>query len=184
MTGEKYNIFLKIQYNNRRNRNIIPMKNTIKRSKKGIAILAAVALIGVLLLMIGSRDKDTSGDEVNFESLDPAKYAKEVEERVEELCNRVDGASSAYAVVTLKGGYKAIYASDRQSGSNSSKSDTVLIGSGSGQKALLIGYENPEIAGIGIVCSGGDNYNVRKNIISVVSSAFDISSNKIFVSGS
>ena len=87
-------------------------------------------------------------------------------------------------MVTLKGGYRAIYATDSQSGSSSSKNATVIIGSGSSEKALLIGYENPEIAGIGIVCSGGDDYNVRKNVISVVSSAFNVSSNKIFVSGS
>ena len=159
------------------------MKNTIFKGKRGLIIFAAIALAGVLLVSISSKNEKQSSDEVNFESLDPAKYASEVEERVEALCNRVDGAGSAYAVVTLKGGYKAIYASDKQSGSNVNKSDTVIIGSGSSQKALLIGYENPEIAGIGIVCSGGDDYNVRKNIISVVSSAFDVSSNKIFVSG-
>ena len=60
----------------------------------------------------------------------------------------------------------------------------------------FIHAEIPEIAEIdkilertgarimGIVCSGGDDYNVRKNVISVVSSAFNVSSNKIFVSGS
>lgn len=154
------------------------------KSKKGIILFAVLALIGVLFLVISSNKADDKNDEANFQNLDPAKYAKEIEERVETLCNKVDGASSAYAVVTLKGGYRAIYASDSQSGTSSSKHATVIIGSGSAEKGLLVGYENPEIAGIGIVCSGGDNYNVRKNIISVVSSAFDISSNKIFVSGS
>ena len=68
-------------------------------------------------------------------------------------------------------------------GSSNSKNQTVIIGSGSSEKALLIGYENPEIAGIGIVCSGGDDPIKRASIISVVSSAFNISTNKIFVSG-
>ena len=54
----------------------------------------------------------------------------------------------------------------------------------SGEKPLLIGYENPEIAGIGIVCSGGDDARKREEVISVVSSAFDIPTNKIFVVGS
>ena len=153
-------------------------------NKKAVISLVALALGGVILLLISSGITKAEEKEVNFQNLDPAKYAEEVEERVEALCNRVDGASSAYAVVTLKGGYRAIYASDYQSGSSSSKHATVIVGSGSAEKGLLIGYENPEISGIGIVCSGGDDYNVRKNIISVVSSAFDVSSNKIFVSGS
>ena len=162
------------------------LKNTIFnfKSKKGIIIIVALALVGALLLVYGKNSARGEQDTTGIESLDPAEYAKEVEERVEALCNRVHGASSAYAVVTLKGGYKAIYASDQQSGNTSLKNSTVIVGSGSYEKGLLIGYENPEISGIGIVCSGGDDYNVRKNIISVISAAFDISSNKIFVSGS
>ena len=161
-------------------------KNAINsfRNKKMLIALAALALVGALLLAVSSKNGEETDDATEFQNLDPAEYAREVEERVETLCNKVDGASSAYAVVTLKGGYRAIYASDSQSGSSSTKHATVIIGSGSAEKGLLIGYENPEIAGIGIVCSGGDNYNVRKNIISVVSSAFNVSSNKIFVSGS
>ena len=159
-------------------------KKSLFGGRRAFVALAALALLGVALILISSGETKSKDGEVSFQNLDPAKYASEVEERVEELCNRVDGASSAYAVVTLKGGYRAIYASDYQSGSSSSKHATVIIGSGSAENGLLIGYENPEIAGIGIVCSGGDDYNVRKNIISVVSSAFDVSSNKIFVSGS
>lgn len=163
---------------------VMKNKKTLFRGQKMMLALVALAIIGVILLLMSSGGTKSKEEEINFQNLDPAKYAEEVEERVEALCNRVDGASSAYAVVTLKGGYRAIYASDYQSGSSSSKHATVIIGSGSEEKGLLIGYENPEISGIGIVCSGGDNYNVRKNIISVVSSAFDVSSNKIFVSGS
>ena len=147
-------------------------------------LFVLIAVVGIFLIIISNSSSAESAEEVNFENLDPSKYAREVEEKVEALCNRIDGVRSAYAVVTLKGGYRAVYATDSQSGSSSSKNATVIIGSGSSEKALLIGYENPEIAGIGIVCSGGDDYNVRKNVISVVSSAFNVSSNKIFVSGS
>jgi len=162
------------------------VKKTTERfeGKRIIVMLAVLALAGILLVSLGSKDKANEQQEAAFQNLDPEKYAREIEERVETLCNKVDGASFSYAVVTLKGGYRAIYAADSQSGSNSSKRATVIIGSGSEEKGLLLGYENPEIAGIGIVCSGGDDYNVRKNIISVVSSAFNVSSNKIFVSGS
>ena len=164
----------------------IVSKNTIigKLGKKKIFLFALIAVVGIFLIIINNSSSAESMEEVDFENLDPSKYAREVEEKVEALCNRIDGVRSTYAVVTLKGGYRAIYATDSQSGSSSSKNATVIIGSGSSEKALLIGYENPEIAGIGIVCSGGDDYNVRKNVISVVSSAFNVSSNKIFVSGS
>ena len=164
--------------------NIVP-KNTIinKMGKKKIFLLVALIAFGIFIIILSNSVGGEQNEDVNFENLDPAKYAREVEEKVEALCNRIDGVRSTYAVVTLKGGYRAIYATDSQFGTSSSKNSTVIIGSGASEKPLLIGYENPEIAGIGIVCSGGDDYNVRKNIISVVSSAFNLSSNKIFVSG-
>ncbi len=164
------------------------MKNMSKNiinavTKKPLLILVAVLVIGGILLLIFGGSGEKSKEDDGFQNLDPAKYARDVEERVEALCNRVDGAGSAYAVVTLEGGYRAIYATDSQSSGNGYKNEMVIMGNGSSSHGLLIGYENPRIVGIVIVCSGGDNYNVRKNIISVVSSAFDIPSNKIFVSG-
>ncbi len=163
------------------------LKNTIfnfLRAKK-IYALAALALIGVIIILIGksgAQNTEDVGDSI--EELDPSKYSEMLEERIEELCNRVDGVSGAYAVVTLKGGYQAIYAIDSQSGNTSTKNQTVVIGSGSGEKAILEGYSYPEIAGIGIVCHGGDSYEVKNKIVSLISSAFDISANKIFVVGS
>ncbi len=164
-------------------------KNIINNisAKKKLMILALLALLGVCLMLLSRCIGSTSSNEPDTNDpidLDPSEYATSVEERVKALCNKIDGVSSTYAVVTLKGGYRAIYASDSQSGSSNSKKETVIIGSGSSQKALLLGYENPEIAGIGIVCSGGNDPVKREKIISVISSAFNISTNKIFVVGS
>ena len=162
-------------------------KNTIFKifKSKKIYILALVALAGVLLVFFGSR-KNESAQTVasSIEELDPSVYAESLEKRIEELCNRVDGVSGAHVVVTLKGGYQAIYAIDSQSGNTSTKNQTVIIGSGSDEQAILKGYNYPEIAGIGIVCHGGDSYEVKNKIVSLISSAFNISANKIFVVGS
>jgi stage III sporulation protein AG len=163
------------------------LKNTILNlfKTKKIYIFAALIFVGVIIIIIGKNDTTKNGDIKNsIENLDPSQYSEMLEERVEELCNRVDGVSGAYAIVTLKGGYQAIYAIDSQSGNTSTKNQTVVIGSGSGEKAILEGYSYPEIAGIGIVCHGGDSYEVKNKIVSLISSAFDISANKIFVVGS
>ena len=162
-------------------------KNTIIpiSQKKKLTWLALLALLGIVLMLFSKCGEDKAGEQVASEpsALDPALYAEQIEEKLEALCNKIDGVSSAHAVVTLKGGYRAIYATDAQYVSSVNKSETVLIGSGSSEKALLIGYENPEIAGIGIVCSGGDDAYVRAEIISMISAAFDLGANKIFVSG-
>ena len=162
-------------------------ENTILKlfkSKKTLIPLIC-ALVGVLIIILSGINKNEPERVVDsIEELDPSQYAEMLEERIEELCNRVDGVSGTYAVVTLKGGYQAIYAVDSQSGSSAIKSQTVVIGSGSDEEAILQGYSYPEIAGIGIVCRGGDSYDTKNKIVSLVSSAFNISSNKIFVVGS
>ena len=163
-------------------KNIILSNN----SRKKLIVLAALGILGIMLLGFSkctSYATSNNSKSTEISGMDPSEYAKDVEEKVESLCNKIDGVGSTYAVVTLRGGYRAIYATDYQSGSSNSKNQTVVIGSGSSEKALLIGYENPEISGIGIVCSGGDDPIKRANIISVVSSAFNVSTNKIFVSG-
>ncbi len=162
-------------------------KNTIfefLKSKK-IYLLVILLLLGVAMTVLGKSGKDSNENIKNgIEELDPLQYSQMLEERIEELCNRIDGVSGTHAVVTLKGGYQAIYAIDSQSGSNSKKNQTVIIGSGAGEKAILEGYSYPEIVGVGIVCNGGDSYAVKNKIVSLISSAFDISANKIFVVGS
>ena len=163
------------------------MKNTKSGIKiRGAAIVLIMCVFLGILLMLGGKGNDDDGEKekTELQMLDPNEYANRVEEQVEELCNRIDGVSGTYAVVALKGGYRALYASDEQQGTGNRKNQTVLIGSGASENGLLIGYENPEISGIGIVCSGGEDYNIKKNIISIVSSAFGLPSNKIFVTGS
>lgn len=166
------------------------LKNTINKlfKSKKIYILVLLMALGILLLLISSfsfgEKKADGGAEVGIESLNPDEYAELLEKRIEELCNRVDGVSGAYAVVTLKGGYRAIYREDSQFSASSGKSQTVLIGSGSSEQAILEGYSYPEIAGIGIVCRGGDSYVIKNKIVSLLSSTLSLSANKIFVVGS
>ena len=148
------------------------------------------AAVGCFLLIMGSVGgsgsdrKEEKEDAEAYAMPSPERYAAEVEARVIELCSRVEGAGTVHATVSLKGTYRALYATDWQSSSTGSQSTMVLVGSGSSEGAVLIGYENPEIAGIGIVCTGGDRIEVQKRILSLVSAAFGISTNKIYIAAS
>ena len=140
--------------------------------------------VGILLLILGSMG--FGGGEGNGESEEPlapdaSAYARQVEEEIVRICSCVRGAGTVRVAVTLKGGYRAVYATDSQNSGGGYKNSTVLVGSGSSEGAVLICYENPEIGGIGIVCRGASDPSVRDAIISLVSAAFDVKSNKIFV---
>ena len=113
--------------------------------------------------------------------LDAKAYEEETEQKVKELCRGVRGVGEVTVMVSLKGGYKNVYAMDAQSSSGGYRSEIVKVGSGSNQNGIITGYENPEISGVGIVCTGGDDARVKGEIVSLVSAALDISTNKIFV---
>lgn len=156
--------------------------------KQGFALIALVAVVGIALLIFGSsfgnsgQDGDDSQGDVY--SHDANEYADMLEARIKELCSEVKGAGRVTVFVSLKGGYRTVFAMDSQSTSSGHKSEIVMSGSGSDKSAVITAYQNPEIAGVGIVCDGGDDAYVRGQIISLVAATLDVSSNKIFVASS
>lgn len=163
-------------------------ENITKNKYLKIILLVLCAAIGVFLLIGGDifgGDSDDGDADTNSPCVpDANEYASSVEERIEKLCSGVKGAGNVSAMVTLSGGYNAVYAQNSQSASSGYKNEFVVVGGGSNEEALLIGYTNPTIAGIGIVCSGGGDESVRCEIISLISAAFGISPNKIYVTRS
>lgn len=168
------------------------MKNEEKNSKKSVKIILLLlgAALGLFLLLYGgyaekAGTSDTKETELLAEqSMDADKYAEDAERRIAELCQRVRGAGEVHVSVTLGCGYTAVYAQNSQSSASGYKNEFVLTGSGSSEKPLLVGYSVPQISGIGIVCTGGGNSSVRQEIISLVSAAYGVSSNKIYVTES
>jgi len=147
------------------------------------------AILGILLLVFGSRSEKQEETETDAsvlmgnESLSAEAFADATEEKIVAICSGVSGVGEVRAVVTLEGGYRAVYASDVQGSDSSYRNETVLTGSGSSEKAILVGYDAPRIVGIGIVCTGGDDPAIKQRITLLVSAAFDVSANKIYVTG-
>ena len=170
------------------------MNNDIneKKSKHSLGMklsVIAVAAGAALLLLggIGSLERREAGSANSASPVQipsAAEYERELEQRITELCRGVLGDAEIHVMVSLKGGYKTVYAMDAQSSSGGYRSEIVKVGSGSNQEGIVIGYENPEISGVGIVCEGGDDARVKSNIVSLVSAALNVSTNKVFVAAS
>ncbi|MBQ7338207.1 MAG: hypothetical protein IJW40_07110 [Clostridia bacterium] len=157
-------------------------------------LLLALAVLGMVLLMFGNRiptwlssekqseseqDEVSAGDELS-------QYAKALTREIEQLCASVEGAGTVHAVVSLDGGFTYLYAADREqksdaSGGAQSSESYITVGSGSGESAVLLTKIPPAIAGIGIVCSGGDRATVRAEIISLLDAAYGVGTNRIYV---
>ena len=149
--------------------------------------LLGVALIGVLLILFGgqignSKKKENTSDAPSALSAqeDLEAYQSYIEARVKALCESVNGVENVTVAVTLSGGFEEIYAREI----SSDKETYVILGSGSNASALYLTRKAPEINGIGVVCRGGGNDNVRRELLSLLSAAFEVPANRIYITES
>ncbi|MBR5773913.1 MAG: hypothetical protein IKY44_03585 [Clostridia bacterium] len=162
------------------------------KGDKRLKIIVIAGVIGALLLLASEAfDTDTSSASQSVSlTLDTQEYAGMLEEELSEIISKIDGAGQCSVMVTVECGVETVYATQEQSSydsdgnsqSHESELSYVVVGGSSGGKqALVIKEIQPRLRGIIIVCEGGGNSKVKMNIISAVSSAFDISSTKISV---
>ncbi len=155
--------------------------------KKTIPFL--IGIIGVVILLLVSGEKD-SGDKKTVEGMqsDIDAYTEKLEEKTKVLCEAVRGVSHVSVAITLEGGFEYEYAKNSEYGKNSygdeRREEYLVIGSGSAEKCVVIRQKLPGIAGVGIVCKGASDENVRRELLQLVSSMLNIGSNKIYITSS
>ena len=151
--------------------------------KRKLLLILAGGGIGILLLLIGSgwfgknnTPKTATEDTVQIEE-EVRQYRAETEKQIKKLCESVQGVGNVTVAVSLSGGFETVYATE--SGANGER--YVTIGSGSNQQALLLYRTPPDVTGIGIVCSGGSDLNIRRELLSLLSATYHISTNRIYI---
>ena len=150
------------------------------RSKGRIWILLGGVLAGVALLLVGGgafgkpSEATTSAQGESLDRL--TAYEQELEAQLAQLCSAVSGASQVDVMVRLSSGSSIIYAAD-----GNGKPSTV--GSGSSEAPLYSSLQAPSVAGVGIVCRGGNDPVVQQKLIDLVSTTLDISASRVFVAG-
>lgn len=157
---------------------------TSKQGKTPLLLLLGVALIGVLLILFGGQIGKTEKKEATDDTpsaMDAQQelevYQTYIETRVKTLCESVKGVENVTVAVTLGGGFEEVYAKEI----SDEKESYVILGSGSNASALYLSRKTPEITGIGVVCKGGGNDDVRQELLSLLSAAFKVPSNRIYI---
>lgn len=141
------------------------------------------ALCGILLLVFGSglgsrkQTTDAPAETDNSEQI-LADYRNALEQDIRKLCESVDGVGNVTVALTLSGGFSDVYATEagRDGGEQ-----YVIVGSGSNASALRLSRNAPEIVGIGIVCRGGMNSAVRQELTALLSAAYHVPTNRIYI---
>ncbi len=157
-------------------------KGSIKENGKlRLALLLGCGVLGILLILFGSGEKKVEQDSAeppySTATDELVIYQDYLETRIKHLCESVSGVGSVTVVVTLSGSFESVYATEWPDGNE----EYVILGSGSSASPIYLSRSAPEIAGIGIVCSGGSNDHIRRELISLLSATFHISSNRIYI---
>lgn len=157
-----------------------------KNGKLAVALLCM--LLGAALLLFGNRftQKDESGTGSPAPPT-PAQTAEEyrasLEARMEAICAQVAGVGEVDVAVMLNGGFSYVYATDKKTTVGGESHTYVTVRGGDGEELVYLSESAPDIVGIGVVCTGGMDPTVRREVTALLSAAFGVGSNKIYVTG-
>ena len=141
------------------------------KKNKGIITIAALAVIGVMLILFSSISvRDTTENEavISYEN-----YTKSLESKIESFLLSIEGIKKAQVIVTLDTSNEHVYAQ------NQSTYDFLTVNSNGGESPVHITDIYPTVRGIAISCTNGGSDQVKMRITKLISAYLGISSNRI-----
>ncbi len=157
--------------------------------KAGPARIGMVVLCGLaLIFMSWGGEIFSSGNEV--ETVDEEKeessgdslamYKAEMEQELRELLQSVQGVGTVQVMLTLRASNEKVTLKDNSSREDTQEEETVLIeDSERNSSPYVVQEKEPELEGVVIVCDGGDDTQIKREITEAVSALFQIESHKI-----
>lgn len=162
------------------------IKEKLKSKPIKVKVLIIAGVIGMILILLSEISFPVKNSGEDVVSYDYASYVKNLDKELTEIISSIDGVGQCKVMITLKNTAESVYAKNSEVSadeSSSSENDEYVIYNGeNGDGPILLQENFPEIEGVAIVCSGGDNIAVKEQIIKCVAALFNISSNRISVS--
>ena len=142
-----------------------------------------VAAAGAALLLLPPLWEGGGGREAAAET--PAPEA-ELEERLAHALSQIEGAGEVEVVLTLKSGPQQVLAQDvdttvDERGTQSALTSVVVSHGGGEEEAVVIQQLSPQYQGALVVCSGGEDPQVRLRIVEAVSALTGLGADQISV---
>ncbi len=166
-----------------------PFRRLFAQGKdKKLRLLVILGLIGILLIALSEwlpRRPRAETEQPTDGTVSVAQVEAALEERITALIGQVDGVGDCRVMVTLESGSRFVYAADRTyndtAENNSGSEKTLLVETDSGPVGLLVTEIQPSVKGVAIVCDGGGDPAVCRQVTGLVSAAFNISSGRVCV---
>ena len=155
-------------------------KELLKAPQGQRKVFILLAVLGIALVLLSGNG--TAGSKSKSETTtarDYDAYVADLEGRLQKTVASMDGVGTCKVMITLEKSDENVYAtnseSKRDADSGSSKEDC-------GESPLLLSAYLPNVQGVAVVCTGGDDPAVREKITTTVASLFGIPTNRISVS--
>lgn len=148
--------------------------------KRRVQLLAAVGMAGLLLLAVSEwLPAETAAAPSAAETQD-IDYAAQLEQQMAELLATVEGAGTVRVMVTVSHREKTVYAADTESRADGSAASTPVLVNGNTAGLIETVYA-PEVLGVAVVCTGGDDPTVQADITALVQALTDVGTHHITV---
>lgn len=141
------------------------------RTKLGSYRYAAfIVLLGVILMLLPGGEEEKQSVHTSGEQ-EESFILEDFEAKLETILSAVEGAGKTRVMLTLDRGSRQILAQDLDRDSDGSgSSTTVTVGKGSGNQTVVpLQTMAPSFRGALIVCPGGNDPEVKWNLIAAVS---------------
>lgn len=163
------------------------MVAALKGEKRLTNLILAAGLVGMLLLAVSEwLPSDSPGPQTAESVTTPAQeaeaYALDLETRLADLIQQVEGAGETRVMVTMAASARTMYATDSQTEADgSARTQHLLLDDGSTPPALVESTQAPEIQGVAVLCAGAGNVAVQSRVTQIVQVLTGVGANRISV---
>lgn len=151
----------------------------IKSSDKMRYVILFVC-VGCLILIVVFNFVLKKTDDKSSDDTDAAiKYVNELEDKLENLLSKVDGAGKVCVCITVESGMETVLAYTTTCTETSSKKETVTTPVIVNGKTVVLKEMYPKISGVLIVSEGAGKLSVYAKLQQATKSILDLDSDKI-----
>lgn len=162
-----------------------PPEGAVRKLVAQYKYVLIVVIAGIVLLLWPSGEKRQTREASGTADLQESFDLNALEEKLSRTLSQVEGAGEVTVTLTVKNGMEQVLASNRSTSvterGNSVEEETVLVGSGGDQKAVLLTQRYPTFQGALVVCQGGDDAQVRLQLAQAVSALTGLGTDRITV---
>lgn len=171
------------------------------KTDKGRRLIIIIGIAGMALILLSSILPRQPSNETAIQAqqnISNSQYEQLLEQRLIELISGINGAGKTNVLVTLENGEENIYAVNKedsqdqseqwtdsgqknQDNSEENREDIVIIKQDGDEQPVITTTIEPRVKGVVVVCQGGNIATVKSKISQAVTTALNISSDRVCV---